>query len=294
MTSDTVFTPAWSQRLESPADGWFDVDWAVTEDGALATLRATVDVCRRHIEGVSPIVPPETRARLHVAREWSCSHIDVPFDPWGLAFDNSITGGWVVADLGSESDLNGVILSPDGECLQRLKLGQYIVHLQLDADGAIWVGYVDQADQPAGLVRFERTGEISWDENRGAGADWILDCYALNVIGREAWACTYTDFPIRCADGVRNSRVWANPNVPGVRALAVSGQRVVTGGGYPPYENRIALLELRGEEAVLVSTATLAEPPQHTRWYGRGDTLHAIGNQTWRKFSVEEVVEALL
>jgi hypothetical protein len=122
---------------------------------------------------------------------------------------------------------------------------------------------------------------------------WAGSCYALNAIEDEAWACYYSDFPILRVGRNGECRVWSNA-VNGAAAIAVDGDSVVLFGGYDEHASRIALLKLGDKTAEWIGELTLAgTKAARDQIVGRGDTIHVIGEQTWRHFTVGDIVAAV-
>ena len=87
---------------------------------------------------------------------------------------------------------------------------------QTDEGSLIWVGWFDEgvfgneswhvpglerSPSSYGLVAFDDRGSpVRVVEGAPTGGE-IADCYALNVAGQTAWACTYVDFPISRSQG---------------------------------------------------------------------------------------------
>jgi hypothetical protein len=154
-------------------------------------------------------------------------------------------GGFLVADSRSrEGDEQVRVFDALGRPSWTFRVGDAVEHLLTDAAGDLWVGYFDEGvygDDPLsapGLRHWRSTGESVWSYQPVAGADWISDCYALNVSGHTAWACTYTGFPLLEIGAGHAIRVRKNP-VQGVKGLAVHGDRAVLFGGYGEDHDRL-------------------------------------------------------
>ncbi|MFB7057466.1 hypothetical protein ACFCXT_30660 [Streptomyces vinaceus] len=109
----------------------------------------------------------------------------------------------------------------------------------VDEAGRNWVGHFDE--HPSGIRSWSTTGQPIWTSD-GADIPGLFDCYALNVSGATAWACTYTDFPlveIRPDRPEQPVRVWAN-QVRGAKIVAVHGDQVAFCGGYGEENDRLA------------------------------------------------------
>ncbi|MBH0245236.1 hypothetical protein I3W98_23925 [Streptomyces cavourensis] len=156
-------------------------------------------------------------------------------------------------------------------------VGDAIEHLLVDEAGHIWVGHFDES--PAGIRRWSPTGHIYWTSD-GADIPGLFDCYALNVSGTTAWACTYTDFPlveIRPNHPVRPVRVWPN-QVRGAKVVAVHGERVAFYGGYGEEADRLTLGEITEASVEPTAVGLLTLPDGHLpgrrRAVGRGSRIY--------------------
>jgi hypothetical protein len=297
--------------LPPPSRGWHVVSYAPLADGSLGCFECTADIKeidkenRARIEAGLPGFPyisAGDRGRLS-ATDRPESAVEFPLtSPW-LSFDRLSDGGWVLIDCRSpDGEANARFLDANGQVRLRFGVGDGIEQVQSDDAGGIWVSYFDEGIfgsdlGSAGLTHFGAAGTPVWQANDWASAErsqpQIDDCYALGVVGGQAWACYYSDFPILQVDhGL--VRFWSN-EVRGARAIAVAGRRVVLFSGWTKRaESRIALLELGETKADQVGQLVLSD--HNRRDYiavGRGDTIHVIGEGLWRQFTVEEVAEAI-
>jgi hypothetical protein len=189
-------------------------------------------------------------------------------------------------------------LSKEGDLLARFPVGDGVGQIQADGAGGVWVGHFDEGifgDElgQAGIAHFDAFGCETWRANYGQPIPSVDDCYTLNAIGGEAWACYYSDFPILRIGLDGACRVWSN-GVRGATAIAVDGDNVVLFGGYNEDVSRIALLKLGENAAEWIGELTLTDLPGARRQVvGRGDTIHIIGDELWRRFTVDDIVTAV-
>ncbi|MGV3479978.1 MAG: hypothetical protein ACO1O3_08530 [Sphingobium sp.] len=305
MSSASTIIPA------APA-GWFDHDWFLLSDGALAVLRTDRDIRAAHAawwrrtqsgEDAGPYRDPSigAAAKLFVlARDGSWEKNPVAIDLPEFAYpeiDRFGDGRWVVVSARAGArDVNARILAPDGQMLHGFAAGDGIEHIRCAPDGTIWIGYFDEGifgDTLAqgGLVRFDPRGKPLWsynDESRGAAAS-IADCYALTLDGDALWACFYTDFPIvRIADGKES--LW-HGSASGVRALAMDGDHVLLAGGYGREQSRLTLVRLSGAKlsggtAQTIGTLDFDSLDDAALVQGRGDTIHVVKGDRWHRITV--------
>lgn len=183
-------------------------------------------------------------------------------------------------------------------------LGDGINHLLTTGAGDIWVGYFDEGvfgnlgwggqTEPlgaCGIARFDDALEQVWTYPSGTQAPPVDDCYALNVIDTQVWACYYSDFPVAriTGDGVRT---WTN-EVDGASAIVADDTRVALFGGYPGYRDRLVLGTVTGDrfEPQLTTRLTLpgGEPVTGARPVARGDELHLVDGNRWWKISLDQI-----
>lgn len=168
---------------------------------------------------------------------------------------------------------NARIYRADGSS-DDLCLGDGINRLQADSRGRIWVGYFDEGvfgnfgwglgteHAPlgaSGLVCYDPLGRVAWEFQPPEGFDSISDCYALNVIGDDVWACYYTDFPIVRIDSEGRLQGW-HTDLRGVTQIAVSDDSVLAFGGYGEHANDCTLLKLRNGRAERIADVKLMVP----------------------------------
>ncbi|MFJ3594401.1 hypothetical protein ACIQUY_32825 [Streptomyces sp. NPDC090231] len=171
-------------------------------------------------------------------------------------------GGFVVAASRARryEDADQVqVFDALGREASSFSVGDAIEHLLVDEAGHIWVGHFDE--NPAGIRRWSPTGHIYWTSD-GASIPGLFDCYALNVSGTTAWACTYTDFPLVEIRPDRPVRVWPN-QVRGAKAVAIHGERVAFYGGYGEEVDRLTRGELTEASVEPTDVGLLTLPDGH-------------------------------
>lgn len=203
-------------------------------------------------------------------------------------------GGFVVAASRARRHEDGdqvQIFDTFGRETLSFSAGDAIEQLLVDEAGHIWVGHFDE--NPVGIRRWSAAGRLTWTSD-DAGIPGLFDCYALNVSGTTAWACTYTDFPlveIRPDRTHRPVRVWAN-RVRGAKAVAVHGERVAFYGGYGEERDRLAHGEIieTSVEPSDVGLLTLPDGavPGRRRVVGRGSRIYVQAEPftTWGVFDL--------
>ncbi|SOE07794.1 hypothetical protein [Streptomyces sp. Ag109_G2-15] len=182
--------------------------------------------------------------------------------PWRPRVEALPDGGFVLAASRADKDDEQQVQVFDalGRATGTFRVGDGIKHLLADRAGDLWLGYFDEgiygdALSASGLRRWSITGEPLWSYSPVPGAGWISDCYTLNVAGRTAWACPYTDFPLLEVGEDQVVRVRQNP-VRGASGLAVLGEQAVFFSGYGDEHDRIVDCRL---------TETCVEPVAESR-----------------------------
>ena len=296
-------------RLPSAPDGWYAVDYVPLCDrfGSLA-FKATTDIpaiVRHNRELVSkglydqqePYLAADSRARLLSSGEpgrLAEFPLDYPFP----AFDRLPSSGWVVVNARCDpGEPNALLLTERGGVAGRFPVGDAVRQVQADDLGGVWVSHFDEgmrdAMGSAGIAHFDGSGRATWRANYDDRIPSVDDCYALNVAGRDAWACYYSDFPILRVGQHGECRIWTN-EVRGAAAIAVAGDHVVLFGGYEDRRSRIALLKLRERGVERIGELKLMGPEvARNQAVGRDDTIHLIAEGQWRRFTVAEIVDAV-
>lgn len=268
-TALETLPPGTTASLPPLPAGWQEMSYAALANGSLAILGTDVDLRAELSPG--PDDANDRRNPYRVARHasgriWTFDGENLaegpafPLASPYLLFDRFPDGRWLVARRRDDIDSGERILSPGGDALDSIYLGDGLAHLKIDDLGRIWVGWFDEGifgntgwripgrDRPP-----SQSGIACFDEHRRLLCEAepmlpiISDCYALNVSGTTAWACTYVDFPIITL-GNGPERRWPTP-LSGTQAIAVAGDHLLAAGGYGADGNRLLLLAL-GENAV--------------------------------------------
>ncbi|WP_406864024.1 hypothetical protein ABZO31_27765 [Streptomyces sp. HUAS MG47] len=141
-------------------------------------------------------------------------------------------GGFVVAASRSSRDEERQVQVFDalGRESWNFRVGDAIEHLLVDESGALWVGYFDEGIfgdplSAPGLRRWSVHGEALWTYDWRANGE-ISDCYALNVHGTDAWACTYHLFALLEVRSGPGTTAAHRNTIRGATALAVHGDRI--------------------------------------------------------------------
>jgi hypothetical protein len=295
-------------------DGWHLLSLKVLSGARLAMVGADTDLhaawqSDRAEKTVGEVFRLATRAtgRMWVFQEGQLIEgISFPLLEPFPTLEQFPDGRWLIANTRSRGQGNGRIFGANGLEERRIELGDGIGHIKIDDQQRIWVGWFDEgvfgndnwrlpglkwAPSAYGIAAFDDRGTLLTH----ATLESIADCYALNVVADEAWACTYTDFPIwQMRDG--RERTWST-NLRGTSAIAVKYPHVLAAGGYQVEANRIVLLRLEQHTARSLGEWRLPFEMGSTSEVrmidGRDDELHIVEGQQWHRWRVTDFVRCL-
>jgi hypothetical protein len=191
---------------------------------------------------------------------------------------------------------NATVIGPDGTTTGRFEVGDGVEDAVIDAQGRLWVSYFDEGTTGGdplsknGLSRFDAdSGMPDWVYPQGS--DWLVDCYALNVTGQEAWAYGYGSFG---RESHRLIHVLEDGNVrqfePGMKpafGLLVYEERIVFVGFDVLGRPTAVVSEREGSRVGLtrpleIRTSAKLRWRDRPRMVGRGDRLYfVIGAVCW-------------
>lgn len=293
-------------------DGWHALSFKVLTGGRLAVVGSNADLQAAWLSDHKQRTVGEAwrLATEGMARVWTLSnddlieHAEFPLLEPFPQVEQFPDGRWLVANARSRGSGNARILSKDGAEIRRVELGDGIEHIKIDSEQRIWVGWFDEgvfgndnwrlpgrklAPSAHGIAAFDEQGALL----EHATLQSIADCYALNVSGSAAWACTYTDFPIwQMANG--QEQTWTTP-LRGIRALAVAHPHVLAAGGYKEEANRVVLLRLGDSRAEVLDEWRLpfdvGYPADVNMIDGRDDHLHVVRDGQWHRWRVSDCIK---
>lgn len=302
-------TAAVTTPLPALPKGWHAVAYAILSDGCLAIIGADTDLQRLSEDQHVFKTAMQTSARI-----WVFDGSEVQAGPEFLletpcpVFDRFPDGRWLIASARAWDDQNVRIVSPEGREMQRLRLGDGIMQLKIDDASSIWAGWFDEGvfgndgwrlpglewpPSAYGLAAFNDRGSVIRTAAGAPSGSEIADCYALNIAGVEAWACTYPDFPISRsqADG---PSLWWSTKLAGPRAVAVSFPHILAAGGYGDDGDRLSLGKIDNDNFALLDEWGLpfrvGFPDAVDFVDGRGDQLHIINDGVWHIWKMEQFV----
>lgn len=295
-------------------DGWYLLASKVLSGGRLAIIATDVDYhaawTSDHAQktfGESLRATAKATAQVLLLQDGVLYEgIRFPLEQPHPIIEQFPDGRWLVVHARSRGNGNARLLNHNGVEQRRFELGDGIEHAKIDDAGRIWVGWFDEgvfgnntwrypgrAWPPSahGLAAFNDMGELA--AHTTLNLESVADCYALNVFGKEAWACTYTDFPISKL-GSEGERHWRT-GLRGTRAIAVKAPFVLAAGGYSDDGNRVVLLKLDDGAAQTIGEWRLpfdvGYPQQVDLIDARDDELHILSNQKWLRWSVSAFVQ---
>lgn len=229
------------------------------------------------------------------------SGIEFPLEQPFPLIEQFADGRWLITHARSRGNGNARVVAANGVEQRRFELGDGIEHIKIDDTGRIWVGWFDEGvfgndnwrlpgrkwpPSAHGLAAFDDTGALI----QHATLESVADCYALNVFGTEAWACTYTDFPISRL-GNAGEQIWQT-DLRGTRAIAVGPPFILAAGGYKEEGNRVVLLKLGPSDAQMVGEWRLpfefGFPHKVDLIDARADELHVVLGQQWLRWRVSD------
>lgn len=206
---------------------------------------------------------------------------------------------------------NTFVLDRSGKCLNSFHGGSSVVDVQCDAQNRIWISYSDEGvfgnngwnipGPPGlgsgGLVCLDEDGVVLWSHNKTdiAPERVIDDCYALNVIGQDAWFYFYSDF---CLGHITDFEV--KPNyyrvpVSGSHSFAKRGQLLALSAQYREEPTVCHLVDIAGaaETSARIADMACAETGDFTRTNtlikGRGQWIHLVAGDLWLAYNLDDI-----
>jgi hypothetical protein len=294
-------------------NGLFAYSHAILSDGSLSTIALDHDMhaASRRDPGKADKLYPKARASIFLHD--GATSISGPKLSLQIRYpihDRFPDGRWLLVAARTAGEPNGHILTPDGQLIRSIMLGDGIEHAKIDDAGRIWVGWFDEGvfgnvnwkwagrewpPSSDGLACFDDMGALLWSENdeaikAGLQSLQIADCYALNVSGEEVWASPYTDFPLLNGGMGRTSRIWQTALI-GPAALAIKPPFVIAAGNYDS-KYAAVVIQLVGDTAKVLRHCILSPEPCDPKAAlyldGRGDRIHLVQNGQWHMWRVAD------
>lgn len=201
-------------------------------------------------------------------------------------------------------DHNARVYGRDGTFLRDFLLGDGIETIQATRHGEIWASYFDEGvfgnlgwHEPvgaSGLVAWSSTGEKSYEYEPEGSAEYISDCYALNVATDEdVWCYYYTDFPLVHLHKKRITSIWHIP-VNGSSAFAIENGHALFSGSYNDRDTfQLVRLNAQGNATRIGQFQLLdgqGDVVEAERVVGRGGTLYILSKGALHEISLDELV----
>ncbi len=255
--------------------------------------------------------------KLAVVGEFTSYEIELPplkltFPHYDLFEDGrvllaSARAAWRGRD---DYDRNGFVFNPADGTLRNFLLGDGIEALGVDTGNRIWVSYFDEGvfgnfgwNSPGpegpgsgGLVCFDADGTDLWQFNRDDAADFMVDCYAMNITRSEIWAYYHSDFNLCRIDGRFLPRLFDPGNISGATAFAVSNDGLVFNRQYGEDPDCFHALRWNGDRIAtpkaLKATFSDGRSLDSSEVLGRGRFLHIIGPMGWFRADINKVFGA--
>jgi hypothetical protein len=221
-------------------------------------------------------------------------------------------GRWAVGrtrrKMGSGELRDTTVYNSEGEVVDLVDAGGGIAFIQLGEDGSFWIGHDDEdlseGAKLGGVSYFAADGLEVFHQDCTARPDtpendgmpfWC--CYALNVVGRSAWAQHYASMLITRFDPDGSARSWATENN-GAVALAIKDEIVARVGRYNENQFRISAFRLQepphSEFIGRVEFDIDGQKPKYQPWIdGKGDTFHIVHDNKWYRLTLDEVLAHL-
>lgn len=290
-------------------EGWRAIHYAVLADGALAIVGADADLSGA-AAGQPHDAAAESRARIWIfdGDALAAGPVFPLLTPYPRV-DRFPDGRWLVASARAHDERNARILASDGGELGRIRLGDGIERLRIDTGGRIWVGWFDEGvfgnedwrapglpgpPSVAGVGVFDDSGRFLPTRDYARPLP-IAECYALNVVGESAYACTYMDFPIIRMSVGEAEQCWPS-ELDGPRALAVRPPFVLAAGGYGEESDRAVLVRLGTHQAATIGEwrlpLRLRYPKDVDFFDGRGSVISAVRQGVWHRWRIDDFIAA--
>jgi hypothetical protein len=200
------------------------------------------------------------------------------------------------------------IYNSEGDIIGAFDAGGHIGFVQTSEDGAIWVGHEDDdpdaKDKMGGLSLFSPEGsEVFYhafpglpDTPNDDGMPFWC-CYALNVIGKSAWAQHYTSMLITRFETDGSAKSWATESN-GAVALAIRDSIVARIGRYDENQYKISVFRLmeapQSEPLGVVHFDIEGQKPKYIKWVdGKGDTFHVVHDNKWYRITLDDILALL-
>jgi hypothetical protein len=230
-----------------------------------------------------------------------------------IVFAVGPNGNWVVGRtrrrIGSGDVNDTTIYNAKGGVVRAFDVGGHIAFIQAGDDGSIWIGHDDDDPEPdlnklGGISLFAPDGSELFYHNLSGLPDTPTDdgtpfwcCYALNVIGRSAWAQHYTSMHITRFEPDGTAKSWAT-EYNGAVALAIKDSVVARIGRYDDNRYKISVFHLKEPpQSDWLGTSHFDIEGQKPKFIdcvdGKEDTFHIVHDNKWYRITTDDILARL-
>jgi hypothetical protein len=205
---------------------------------------------------------------------------------------------------------NAAVYSAAGLEVARFSVGDGVEDVQTAPSGVIWASYnylgamgdygrhgwgrIDpqlwiEPIGGEGVLCFSSSGDVVGRPVLPRGAGPVLDCYALNVDGEDAWISYHPGFPVVHLGG-QQPELWRS-TLWGVDAIAVADGRVavhrLVRSGEAWYEARLGATGELAHVSRFEPAFAHGSPGRVDHIAGRGSKLHVLANRRWYVLDID-------
>ncbi len=209
-------------------------------------------------------------------------------------------------DKGAPPFPNAVIFDQSLTQVDRFHIGDGIEDIQVDQQSRIWVSYFDEGvygnlgvgvDETQvlgqdGVICLDERGQRLWGHTQNHDGAFIVDCYALNVVGNQANFYFYSDFKLGQTNGDGRVRYTDIP-LSGCGAFAIDRSQTVFSGQYEdetPTNCTFLDLETGRRRIVRLKLPdTLAFRDARKQVHGRGKWFHVVTSDMWLGYHMDDL-----
>jgi hypothetical protein len=206
---------------------------------------------------------------------------------------------------------NAFVLDQSGKCLNSFHGGSSIMDVQCDIQNRIWISYFDEGvfgnhgwNSPGpsglgsgGLVCLSEDGTLIWSHNNKDNDPerFIDDCYALNVIDRDAWFYFYSDFCLGQISDFGAKPIYHEVPISGSHAFAKRGQLLAFSAQYREEPTICHLMDTAGAAqsnarfADMSCAETRVMTRSNTLIKGRGQWMHLVAGDLWLAYNLDDI-----
>lgn len=283
------------------------VSFSPVDEQTVALLYSNAQGLGRFVENNwIPHPAPQGRARI-VLLDARGEKKDLPYfelpNAWAR-FSMLPSGGWVVAHqtvTSGKKSPDARIFSAGGALRKHFETGGAVEFMQLSSEGDIWIGHGDEgsiSEKLGGLSRFSQEGRAGqYIEFDGSKTSYQSEmsywcCYALNVVGEQAWTQFYSDMLVSCHETGGSSKQWQCWNK-GASAIIAKGNMIALAGRYGETRFEIRLYQLKESPTSQFKGSTRFviddRKPEYFSIEGKCDVFHILCENRWYRARMDEL-----